>query len=322
MKILVTGSSGLIGRWVGKRLDAEGLVWAGVDLRPKLETQSSLGHYQMDLMDGKGLAEVFERFEPTHLIHLAARCDLNGTTVEDYEVNRRGVEQLCELVKVTPSMERAIYTSSQLVCKVGYVPQTDSDYCPHTIYGQSKVATEEVTRRLDGGGVDWCLARPTTVWGPHMGEHYQSLLRHIKKGSYFHSGSGTLYKSYSYAENIAHQYFKLLTAPKEQIHQQVFYMADYEPLSLRDYANSLASEMDAKRPWTMPLPLARLVALGGDVLNKCGLSFPYNSFRLNNIRTEYIFDMTKTESVCGPLPKSFEEGVRETVKWYLESRKT
>lgn len=321
MKVLVTGSSGLIGHWMGKRLDAEALGWAGVDLQPKLAEQGSIKHYQMDLMEAQALAEVFDEFKPTHLIHLAARCDLNGTAIEDYEVNRRGVEQLCELVDATSSMERAIYTSSQLVCEVGYVPQSDTDYCPHTVYGESKVATEEVVRRLDGGGVEWCLARPTTVWGPHMSEHYQSLLRHIKKGSYFHSGSGALYKSYSYAENIAHQYFQLLIAPKGQMHQQVFYMADYEPLSLRDYANRLADEMNVSRAWTMPLTFAKVLAIGGDILNKLGISFPYNSFRLKNIRTEYIFDMTKTESVCGSLPKSFEEGVRETAKWYLEQQK-
>ena len=318
MKVLITGSSGLIGRWIGQRLDAEGIKWAGVDRLAKVEGPGSSAHYQLDLCDREALARAFQSFQPTHVIHLAARCDLDGKTVEDYEVNRGGVEGLCEVIKATPSVARAVYTSSQLVCNVGYVPKSDTDYCPHTVYGESKVATEEAVRRLDGGSVEWCLARPTTVWGPHMGAHYQSLLKHIKKGTYFHSGSGALYKSYSYAENIAHQYYQLLLADKTQVHEQVFYMADYEPLSLRDYANRLADEMSVKRSPTVPLPVAKIIALCGDLLNACGVRFPYNSFRLKNIRTEYIFDMSKTQAICGDLPKTFEEGVTETAKWYLE----
>jgi len=317
MKVLITGSSGLIGRWIGLRLDAEDIEWAGVDRMAKIEGQGSSVHYQLDLLDREALTLAFQSFQPTHVIHLAARCDLDGKTVEDYEVNRGGVEGLCEVIKSTPSVRRAVYTSSQLVCNVGYVPKSNTDYCPHTVYGESKVATEEVVRRLNGGGVEWCLARPTTVWGPHMSEHYQALLKHIKNRTYFHSGSGALYKSYSYAENIAHQYYQLLLANITQIHEQVFYMADYEPISLRDYANSLADEMGVKQPITVPLPMAKLISLAGDLLNVCGVRFPYNSFRLKNIRTEYIFDMSKTQKVCGDLPKTSEAGVRDTAHWYL-----
>jgi nucleoside-diphosphate-sugar epimerase len=320
MKVIVTGSSGLIGRWVGERLDRESIPWAGLDRLAKIDGQGCVVHYQGDVNDTVFLTKAFDEFQPTHVIHLAARCDLEGQTLEDYETNRGGVEGLCQVVSETESVQRVIYTSSQLVCEVGYVPKSDEDYCPHTVYGESKVETEKVVRRLDGGGVEWCLARPTTVWGPHMSEHYQSLLKHIKAGTYFHSGRGKLYKSYSYAENIAHQYWKLLTADREEIHQQTFYMADYEPLSLRDYANALADEMGVKRPWTMPLPLARLLGYGGDLLSQMGIKFPYNSFRLRNIRTEYVFDLSKTEEVCGPLPKQFEEGVRETAEWFVREK--
>jgi nucleoside-diphosphate-sugar epimerase len=87
---------------------------------------------------------------------------------------------------------------------------------------------------------------------------------------------------------------------------------------LRDYANLLADELGVKHAITVPLPCAKVIALCGDLLNACGLRFPYNSFRLNNIRTEYTFDMSKTRAVCGDLPRTFEEGVRETARWYLQ----
>ena len=104
----------------------------------------------------------------------------------------------------------------------------DTDYTADTLYGQSKVRTEQIVRSADGGGREWCLARPTTVWGPGMSAHYQRFLRMIERGYYFHVGHGPLWKSYSYIDNIAFQYWRLLAAPADQIQRRTFYLADYD----------------------------------------------------------------------------------------------
>lgn len=317
-RILVTGSSGFIGAHLCNALAAAGYEVMGIDARdPAREVVWQ--HRTVDLLDRSALSDVFAGFRPDAVVHLAARTDLEGRTLEDYEVNRQGVRNMCDLVAETESVRRALYTSSQLVCRVGHIPRSDDEYAPSTLYGESKIATETIVRETDGGGVTWCLTRPTTVWGPGMSAHYTTVLRMISKGVFFHSGSGALYKSYSYIDNIVHQYMQLLKAPHDAIHRGVFYLADYEPLSLRDYVNQIAAEMHKPRPVTVPLPLARVLGRLGDGLTRLGLPFPYTSFRLNNIRTEYIFDMSKTEKVCGAVPVSFKEGVRRTVAWYGET---
>ena len=92
-------------------------------------------------------------------------------------------------------------------------PRNPINYQPDTLYGESKVRTEAIVRDSDGGGREWCLVRPTTVWGPGMSPHYQRLFMMIKRGRYFHVGRKLLRKSYSYVGNIAHQYRRLLEAP-------------------------------------------------------------------------------------------------------------
>lgn len=321
MKVFITGSSGLIGKWTAERLISEGHVIAGYDNRPNPYAHLA-GHCLVgDMLDEDALREALTGFAPDAIVHLAARCDLDGKTLAEYDANVGGVRNLCRAVRATPSIRRAVYTSSQLVCRVGHVPASDREYCPDTVYGKSKVRTEEIVREEDGGGVNWCLARPTTVWGPYMGEHYRSLLRHIRSGRYFHSGSGRLLKSYSYAENIAYQYSRLLQASDADVGGRVFYLADYEPLSLRDYVNGLADAMGVRRPPTLPLPVARGIAVIGDLLNAAGLGFPFNRFRLRNILTEYVFDLQPTRDVCGELPVSFEQGVEATARWFLDSGK-
>ena len=321
MKIVVTGGSGLIGRWLLSLLEENGYETVNLDVRDPDFSVSKCKHVSVDICDAQAVTSIFQRERPNFVIHLAARIDLEGTSIDDYKSNSVGVRTICNAIQATPSIQRAIYTSSQLVCKVGYVPKADTDYCPNNYYGQSKVLTETIVRE-ENGPVEWCLVRPTTVWGPYMNEHYQAFLRNLKRGTFFHFSKRPLYKSYSYAGNIAFQYLKLLTAPKELVHQKTFYLADYEPLSLRKYVDLLAECLDAPRVKNIPYPVAKFAALCGDLVKAIGMKdFPFTSFRLNNILTEYQFDMSPTKAVCGDLPYTFEEGVKATAEWFLSQSK-
>jgi nucleoside-diphosphate-sugar epimerase len=108
----------------------------------------------------------------------------------------------------------------------------------------------------------------------------------------------------------------LLTAPAEIIERRVFYLADYEPIGLEDWADAFARELGASRIRSIPLPVGRLMAKAGDLLQAAGLKrVPLTSFRLSNIRTPYQADLEATKAVCGPLPYSLEDGVRATTAW-------
>ena len=320
MRILVTGSSGFIGRWLGNLLDQKKIIWAGLDLKKKIKEHKCAFHYQIDFNQVSLLKKALKEFQPDIVVHLAARCDLNGKTLKDYKTNWEEVESLCEVIKNAPSVKRTIFTSSQLVCEVGYKPKDDVDFCPPNTYGESKAYMEKIIRRLNGGDKEWCITRPTTVWGPNMGSHYKSFLGFIYKGIYFHSGKGALNKSYSYVENIAFQYYKLCTASRKSIHQKVFYLSDYNPISLRDQINGYAVRLGVKKPFTMPLIFCYGVAYFGDLLGFLKISFPYNSFRLKNIRTEYIYDLSKTKVICGELPVSFQDALDRTAEWLLKNK--
>lgn len=320
MRVLVTGSSGLIGRWVCQRLKMAGHEVVGFDLRPATSPVCLETCIGGDILDGVGLLTAMKRAKPQAVIHLAARVDLDEQkNLSGYAANIEGVRNVIAAIREVGSVQRAVYTSSQLVCRVGHVPHSMDEYCPNTLYGQSKVLTEKIVKEENGGGCCWCLARPTTVWGPGMSPHYQSMLRLIRRGRFFHCGKSPLRKSYAYAENIAWQYVQLLAVSAERIARRTYYLADYEPLSLRDYLNALAEDMKAPPIPTLNVGLVRFMAALGDLLNRCGWRrFPFNSFRLTNILTEYILDLGPTEAVCGPLPVGWREGVRQTADWFLK----
>ncbi len=316
-RVLVTGSSGFIGTHLVRGLVAEGHAVFGLDIRDPATPVPGVQHHRADLLDAGHVRHVLAETAPEVVLHLAARTDLDETRdLNGYAANFTGVEHLLAAVQATPSVRRCIGTSSQLVCRVGYVPIGDEDYCPSTLYGESKVLTERVWRREDGGGVEWCLVRPTTIWGPGMNPHYLRFFGLIRRGRYFHVGGGPRYKSYGYVGNTVHQYCRLLGAPVPLIHRRTLFLADYEPIALEAWANAFQAVLGAPRIRTLPLPVARMAARLGDLLNAIGFRrFPFNSFRLGNVLTEYVLDLTATESACGDLPYGMTQGVEETVRW-------
>jgi GlcNAc-P-P-Und epimerase len=322
MRILVTGSSGFIGRHMVAALSADGHWVAGLDKRADHLVEFESIHVHCDLLDSDKLKRSISDVAPDAVIHLAARTDLEETRdLSGYAANIEGVRNLVGSIAATPSIRRAIYTSSQLVCPVGYTPRHETDYCPTTLYGESKVRTEQIVRETDGGIEEWCLARPTTVWGPGMNAHYRRFFEMIETGRYFHVGSRPLYKSYSYVGNIVSQYKKLMVAPKGEMARRTFYLADYNPIDLIAWADLFQRALGAPAIGHIPKSAARGLALIGDALNALGFRmFPFNSFRLNNILTEYQVDLTSTEAVCGHLPFSVDKGVQATVRWIRESK--
>jgi len=319
MRVLVTGSAGFIGHRLVKALAAANHVVGGLDKRDAPPEASRMAvNYVCDILDRDALERVMREFAPDAVAHLAARTDLDETVgLAGYAANVEGVSHLLSAIESAPTVRRCIWTSSQLVCRVGYVPGGPMEFRPDTTYGRSKVQTEEIVRAAGGAGREWVLVRPTTAWGPGMSLHYQRLLGMIRSGSYFHVGRQPLLKSYGYVDNMAHQYVALLTAPKDQIHGRVLYLADYEPIDLIAWCDALQVALRAPRIRTIPRWLARALARTGDLINAVGFQdFPFNSFRLRNILTQYRFNLDETRAICGPLPFTMMQGVDDTAAWF------
>lgn len=321
MRVLITGTSGFIGSHLATHLRDAGHTVTGLDARPPLATVTGVVHETCDIVDVDRLREIVTGVAPEVVLHLAARTDLDETAeLADYNANTEGVANLVAAIRATPSVGRAICTSTQLVYRLGHLPNSDTEYDATTVYGRSKIETERIWRGSDGGGVTWSIVRPTTIWGPLMNPHYLRYFRMIRSGRYFHVGRGHTLKSYGYVGNTVYQYERLMLAPRDQVHRRTFYLADYEPLSLQEWSNAFQLALGGSPIRTIPRAAAMGFAAIGDLLNAVGVrKFPFNSFRLNNVLTPYSLDMTPTREVAGELPFTMQQGVDATAAWVRQA---
>jgi len=315
MRLLVTGGSGFIGTNLLAEAKARGAEVANLDLAEPLDARQRASWSACDILDERGLAAHCEAFAPTHVVHLAARTD---TTTDDpleaYPQNTRGTENLLAAVRRLAQVEHVLTTSSQFVCRPGYVPSHAEDYDPHTIYGQSKVITEQLTRdaRLD---CRFTIIRPTTIWGPWCMRYLEGFFPALRRGLYVHPGREVCVRSYGYVGNVVDQILAIFAAPPETVASQTLYVGD-APGPLIDWVDGFARELTGRPARVAPRPVVRLMAGLGDVLG--GLrrrEFPINSSRLRSMTEDYVADMKPTFDVLGEPPFGVAEGIRATARW-------
>lgn len=254
MKILVTGGSGFIGtNYIELLLRTGQAEFINIDNRPPRNASHKGFWQECDLLDASRLKKIINDFSPTHVVHLAAQTGTDVKSLDVFAANMEGVENLIRAAAAVPSVEHVIFTSSLLVCKMGYIPKYDTDYQPSTPYGESKVEGEKIVRAAKDLPYAWTIIRPISIWGPWGEEPYINFFKSVAQGWYFHIGSGHYKRSLGYVGNTVHQIHQILLAPREKVDRKTMYVADDQPADLYDMANMIQKTVEARNIFHIPL---------------------------------------------------------------------
>ena len=177
MRLLVTGGSGRLGRWVVEELrsDHEVVVAGLEDTPPPDAVRPGVRYEQADLADAEAVARVAEGAEA--IVHLAAIPSPIGREPEDVFANNMTSTFNVVEAAIRQDAQKVIYSSSGSALGFAfrfrdmvpdYMPMDEEHPLrPQDAYGLSKWLGEEIleaaTRRT---GIRTIVLRPTSVIGP------------------------------------------------------------------------------------------------------------------------------------------------------------
>ena len=321
MKVLITGGSGFIGtNLIGYYL-SKGAEVVNIDIVPPKILAHKPYWRNINILDIKSLSSEVSRLLPSHIINLAAQTGTSdrGRIIEDYATNIQGVKNIIEVAKGSPSLERIIFASSMAVCSIDYQPTSDNDYCPSTLYGESKMLGEKVIKQAGDLPYSWMIVRPIGIWGPWFGVPYKDLFGMIQRSLYVHPKGIEVTQSLGFVGNTVYQLDNLLQAPSHKIHGKTFYLADSPPINMRVWTNLIQEAFRAQKIHEVPIWALKVMAAIGDTMKLVGWDYPpLSSSRLKNMLASFVFDLDPI--ITENLPYELENAVQITVKWMRENK--
>lgn len=318
MKLLVTGCSGFIGRFLCEQLLANGHSVRGTLL--PTEAQSTIAdRVEPTVVQPLGLTsdwcQALEDIET--VIHLAARVHIMDDPSADpltefRKVNVEGTARLAQEA-AKAGVKRLVFISSIKVNGeenvAAYTP--DSPPNPTDPYGISKWEAEQALRKVEAEtGLEVVIIRPTLVYGPGVKANFFTMLNTINKGIPLPFASIQNKRSLIYVGNLVDALATCATHHKAA--GQTYLVSDGVDVSTPELIRRTASALGVSaRLLHCPVTLMKLT---GKLSGKSGT--------VNRLTGSLMVDSSKIRNELGWKPPfSMEEGLRETARWYKEDRK-
>lgn len=295
MKILLTGHSGFLGKYLADYLKDK------FDLYTL--SRSSNGHFSYDLE--KEIPDFNIKFDL--VIHAAGNAHFNSQNKTDselfYKSNVIGTLNLLNGLSNSEPPKQFLFISSVSVYGLtnGYLIDENAPLNANDPYGKSKIEAESLIN-------NWCIENKVTstvfrlplIVGINPPGNLGAMIKGIVKGYYFNIGGGNAKKSMLRAEDIAVYVVKAAEIGG------IFNLTDgYHPTFL-DISKLICRQLGKRLPLNMPFCLAYLIALMGDLFGEKAL---LNRQKLNKITSNLTFDDTKARYIFGWNPSPVLESM-------------
>lgn len=167
MRILITGSNGLLGQKLVEQLRKDPDVELLATSRGSDRTSDPLGsnYAAMDITVVADVARVFDAFKPQAVIHTAAMTNVDACELEPDACRLQNVVATENLVKAAERHgAHFIHLSTDFIFDGLNGPyREDDEPAPLSIYGQSKLDAERIV--INSGLSHWAIARTIIVYG-------------------------------------------------------------------------------------------------------------------------------------------------------------
>lgn len=331
MKILITGAAGFIGFHLSKKLLDQSYQIIGIDnlndyYDPNLKQSrlEILGKYnnfnfhKVDLKDKAAVDNIFETYQPTHVINLAAQAGVRYSIENPYayvDSNLTGFMNILEACRNYP-VEHLLYASSSSVYGGNKVAPFSTNHNvdhPVSLYAATKKSNELMAHTYSH-----LYAIPTTglrfftVYGPYGRPEmaYFSFTKDILAGKPIKVfNHGKMERDFTYIDDIVEGIVKLIdkapTANKEWDESKDDLSTSFAPYKIYNIGNN------------NPVQLMRFINALESALGKEAEKV-YMDMQPGDVLRTYA-DVSDLERDINFKPStSIEDGLQKFVQWYME----
>ena len=295
MKILLTGSSGFLGKHIFSYLNQE------YDIYTLSRTHSSINCNLSVIQPTLPIVDI--------VIHSAGMAHILPKNKNEenafFKVNVNGTQNLLNALDLAVLKPRFfIFISSVAVYGLNSGENINEDYplLANDSYGKSKIETERLVNEwcVKNGIICTILRLPLLV-GTNPKGNLGAMIRGIKKGYYFNIAGGTAQKSMVLAYDVAHCILKVSEIGG------IYNLTDgYHP-NFNELSRIISLQLGRKFVPNMPLFFAKFFAKFGDLI---GEKFPINSNKLSKIISPLTFDDSKARKAFGWNPSQVIAGFK------------
>lgn len=288
MKLLITGSNGLLGQKLVKQCMANQIDFLATSKGNNRNSHCPEDYYaDLDITNRKKIEELFQSFMPTHVIHTAAitnvdYCELNAPECD--LVNVRSVEYLfSEAVKINAHFQ-LLSTDFVFDGSTGNYKETDVPN-PLSIYANSKVQAEKILQ--NSKSLNWSIVRTIIVYGTGENLSRSNLVCWAKdalaKGNDM-SVINDQFRAPTWADDLAWACLRIC----ELNQTGVFHVSGPETMSIFEIVQRIANYYN--------FSLDHVKVVSSSILNQPAKRPPRTGF-----------DLTKARNILGYSPKPLEE---------------
>ena len=319
-RVLVTGASGFVGRFLCAELAQAGWTVRGTYHRGSPPSADGTEWCRIDSIRGNsewgtllaGVSAVVHAAAVAHRIGPGSR----GADSDYDEVNHRGSACLAAAARTAGVKRFVLISSIGAVTDASAEPVDEATPClPATPYGRSKLAAERaVASALAGGDCEWCILRPPLLYGPGNPGNMERLLRLLRLPVPLPLGGLRNCRSFLYVLNLADAVKVALAHPAAA--GEVFCLADDEMLSTSELLRALGRA--AGRPvrlFGVPAGVLEFMGRLGDGCERLtGRSPGFNTEAVRKLRSSLPVSAAHFSALCGWRPPfRLIEGLAATV---------
>lgn len=318
MRVLVTGTSGMLGAATASWIAADGHE---VTVLQRSDAGLPFRQIRADISDADAMRHAVEGQEA--IVHLAAKVSITGAWTDFERINVGGTRNLLDAAQ-SAGVTRFVYVSSPSVAHQGNAlvgegcnpadPATTRSY-----YSRSKAFGEQLALAAPVAAV---AVRPHLVWGPGDTQLVGRIVARARRGRLPLIGGGTALIDSTYVDNAAAAIGHALRhAELPDVRGKAFVVSNGEPRTVHELLTRITQAADVQPP-TRSLPM-RVAWLAGALVEAGWWAArrtddpPMTRFLAEQLGTAHWFDQRSTRAALRWVPEiTLSEGFARLAAWH------